>query len=446
MLLKFLKTSCLLFLTSVLAYAQNNVVTIVKKEQQWTLLVNNEPYYIRGAGGEKYLKEVVAIGGNTIRTWGLENAQTVLDEAQKLGIKVMLGMWVQHERHGFDYNDEAKIKAQLEGFRTQIKKFKNHPALLIWCVGNEYELDYSNRKVWKAVNDIAKMVKEEDKNHPVATVTAGTNTEKLTHVMNELTAIDIYGINTYGDIGNVENVLTEGNFQGPYMITEWGPNGHWESPKTMWGSSIEQTSKEKATSYKERYAQYIAKDSKQCIGSFAFLWGQKQEYTSTWYGIFSENGTATEVYDAMEYCWTNKAPKNCAPSIDSFRVDNLKPNLNSIFKSGQLVEVKAFAKDQENDKLNYSWELYPESEDLKTGGDVESKPPLISGQIRSKQAATCVLKAPKKEGRYRLFLTVSDGEKIAYCNFPFYVQPSEAAEDQPMVRFKKTTLSSFENE
>jgi len=66
--------------------------------------------------------------------------------------------------------------------------------------------------------------------------------------------------------------------------------------------------------------------------------------------------------------------------------------------------------------------------------------------IRSKQAATCVLKAPKKEGRYRLFLTVSDGEKIAYCNFPFYVQPSEAPEDQPMVRFKKTTLSSFENE
>jgi len=100
--LKLLKTSCLLFLTSVLAYAQNNVVTIVKKEQQWTLLVNNEPYYIRGAGGEKYLKEVVAIGGNTIRTWGLENAQTVLDEAQKLGIKVMLGMWVQHERHGFE--------------------------------------------------------------------------------------------------------------------------------------------------------------------------------------------------------------------------------------------------------------------------------------------------------------------------------------------------------
>jgi PDZ domain-containing secreted protein len=125
MLLKLFKTCIILFLASSIVNAQNNVVTIVKKEQQWTLLINNNPYYIRGAGGEKYLKEVVAIGGNTIRTWGLENAQTVLDEAQKLGIKVMLGMWVQHERHGFDYNDEAKIKDQLEGFRTQIKKFKN---------------------------------------------------------------------------------------------------------------------------------------------------------------------------------------------------------------------------------------------------------------------------------------------------------------------------------
>jgi hypothetical protein len=62
------------------------------------------------------MEELKAAGGNTIRTWGLENAQEILDEAQRNGVMVMMGLWVQHERHGFDYNDEVAIKKQLETF------------------------------------------------------------------------------------------------------------------------------------------------------------------------------------------------------------------------------------------------------------------------------------------------------------------------------------------
>ena len=157
----------------------------------------------------------------------------------------MLGLWVQHERHGFDYNNTSKVKSQLERFKKAVNKYKNHPALLMWGIGNEYELNYSNKKVWKAVNDIAKMIHKEDPNHPTSTVTAGTNSEKLKFVMQELKDIDIYGINTYADIVNVSKVLKDGEFEGPYMITEWGPTGHWEVKKTMWGSSVEQNSSEK---------------------------------------------------------------------------------------------------------------------------------------------------------------------------------------------------------
>lgn len=432
---------------SYLGHCQANVVKIVQKNDKWELLVNNEPYYIKGAGGESHLDDLVAIGGNTIRTWGLENAQEVLDEAQKKGIKVMLGMWVQHERHGFDYDDEAKIKNQLESFRSQIRKYKDHPALLIWCVGNEYELDYHNIKVWKAVNDIAKMIHEEDPNHPTATVTAGTNAEKLSHVMSELTDVDIYGINTYGDIGNVKSVLTKGNFKGPYMITEWGPNGHWESPKTSWGTSIEQTSKEKFESYKFRYKEYIKADSAQCIGSFAFLWGQKQEYTSTWYGIFNENGKPTEIYDALALSWSNKPIENPSPTLDSVSVNGYKNKSNLIFKSEQPIDITVFSRDPNNDKLTYYWEVYPESEDLKTGGDAESKPTELIGLLRNRRSATCRMKAPETEGRYRIYVTVTDGEKIAYANLPFYVQPLSIEEQgNKTVQFIKTDLKSFENE
>lgn len=403
------------------AFAQTSKVEILQRESKWVLEVDGFPYYINGAGGETHLDDLVKINGNTIRTWGMENAQSVLDEAEKKGVKVMLGLWVQHERHGFDYNDEAKIKKQLEDFRILIRKYKNHPALLIWCVGNEYELAYQNTKVWKAVNDIAKMVKEEDPNHPTASVTAGTSSEKLKFVQTQLTDVDIYGINTYGDIDSVKIILKEGNFNGPYMITEWGPDGHWQSPKTSWKSSIEQTSKEKYDSYVSRYKDFIQSDSLQCIGSFAFLWGQKQEYTSTWYGVFTEQGFPTEVYDALAVSWSKKALVNNSPTVDSlkflgdFNEKNLFLNPNKKFK------VAVYAQDINKDKLIISWELFPESTDLKSGGDAESKPIEIVGNLKKRKNQTCKLHTPRKEGAYRLYVTISDGEKIAYANIPFYI-------------------------
>ena len=420
--IKLLFLSILTGFVSLAGMSQTNKVTVKKINNQWELLVNNEPFYIRGAGGEKHLDEVVACGGNTIRTWGLENAQEALDMAQKKGLKVMLGLWVQHERHGFDYNDPDKIQNQLNNFRVAVEKYKNHPALLIWGIGNEYELDYSNTKVWAAVNDIAKMVKELDPNHPTSTVTAGTNATKVKFINETMTAIDIYGINTYGDIENVKKILADGNYTGPYMITEWGPNGHWESPKTRWGSSVEQTSTEKAKTYLNRYQDYIWGERNQCIGSFAFLWGQKQEYTSTWYGLFDEDGMPAEAVDVLQYNWSGDFPENRSPSIDSIKVNNIPLPKNLILSGGQSISVKVFSNDKNSDKLNYTWELFPESTDLKTGGDAENKPVSIPGKIKGKSKSTITLKAPNTEGRYRLFVKVSDGKKVAYTNIPFYVQ------------------------
>lgn len=402
--------------------AQVSKVKIKKTGSRFKVTVNKKTYIINGAGGQTNLEDLKNIGGNTIRTWGTENAQQILDEAQKNGIMVMMGLWVQHERHGFDYNDEMAIKKQLEGFRLEIQKYKNHPALLFWCVGNEYELGYTNTKVWKAVNDIVKMVKTEDKNHPVVTVTAGINDEKIKFVQENLHDIDILGINTYGDIGNVKDVLNRANFTKPYMITEWGPTGHWECAKTSWGVSIEQTSKEKAASYLKRFTDYIKSDSNQCVGSFAFLWGQKQEYTSTWYGIFSENGQKTEVYDALASCWSpDLLLKNHAPSLDSlsnsedldFKDLKLTPN--------KEINFEVFSSDMDNDKLSYSWNLYLESSDLKAGGDAEAKPQEIKNVITNNSSKIFTLSTPLLEGKYRLFITVSDGEKIAYANVPIYV-------------------------
>ena len=110
-----------LFFSAAAVSAQAIPVSLVQDEAGvWHMSRNGKAYEVRGAGGNVQLDKLVEIGGNSIRTWSTDNAQEILDEAYSKGLTVMLGLWVQHERHGFDYNDEKKVAAQLEGFKKVI--------------------------------------------------------------------------------------------------------------------------------------------------------------------------------------------------------------------------------------------------------------------------------------------------------------------------------------
>jgi hypothetical protein len=74
------------------------------------------------------------------------------------------------------------------------------------------------------------------------------------------------------------------------VITEFGPPGPWEVRKTSWGAPVEPTSTEKAKIYLRNHSGAIAAESAQCLGSYAFLWGHKQEATATWFGMFLPSG------------------------------------------------------------------------------------------------------------------------------------------------------------
>ena len=79
-----LKTACLFaFLFSSLGSQSQAIKTqAVQKGDKWILEVGGAPFYIKGAGGIKHQKLLIEAGGNTIRTWGTENGQEILDEAQ----------------------------------------------------------------------------------------------------------------------------------------------------------------------------------------------------------------------------------------------------------------------------------------------------------------------------------------------------------------------------
>lgn len=404
---------------------QRPVKTEVRKvDNSFQLLRGGRLYFVKGAGGSTYPQRIAAYGGNSIRTWGSNDGQKVLDTAQKYGLTVLMGLDVARERHGFNYDDTAAVRKQLEKLRAEVLKYRNHPALLAWGIGNELNLQYKNDKVWNAVNDVSKMIHEVDTNHPTCTVLAGVNKELVDNIKEKSSDIDFLSINTYGGLATLPKTVTTAGWEGAYMVTEWGPTGHWEGLSTDWKSPIEESSSEKAAVYKSRYEASIEKDKDKCMGSYVFLWGQKQERTPTWYGIFTEKGEESEVVDAIQYLWSGTWPKNKAPHIYSLQI-NRKKAVNSVYlKPGNSCSILAVATDPDNDKLIYRWELLPEPTQVGEGGDFEARPKavenVISGIANSGQAT---LKAPDKEGAYRLFVYITDGNNnVATANLPFFVK------------------------
>ena len=57
----------------------------------------------------------------------------------------------------------------------------------------------------------------------------------------------------------------------------------------------------------------LAPNREQIVGNYVFLWGQKQERTPTWYGLFTPEGEATESVDVMTYLWTGAWRKTGPP-------------------------------------------------------------------------------------------------------------------------------------
>jgi hypothetical protein len=397
-------------------------VEVKKNGSKFQLLRNGQPYFVKGAGGTSYMDRITAYGGNSVRTWGTKDAQQVLDSAQKHGLTVLMGLGVVPERHGFNYDDPAAVKKQFDQVKADVMKFKDHPALLAWGIGNELNLSYKNPKVWDAVNDIANMIHKEDPNHPASTVLAGINKKEIDYIKTNTPAIDFLSINTYGGLAALPEQVASMGWQGPYMVTEWGPTGHWEGLQTSWKAPIEETSSEKAAVYKSRYTFSVEKDTQNCLGSYVFLWGQKQERTPTWYGVFTEAGEESEVVDVMQYLWSGTYPENKAPHVYAFSLDGKKA-VNSIqLMCGRKYQAMVDAADPDNDQLSYHFEMLPEATNVGEGGDHEDRPKTIPLGLENFKQNQVTFTAPANKGAYRLFVYIKDGHNnVATANIPFFV-------------------------
>ena len=401
---------------------------VVEVDGAFSLLRDGEPYRIKGVGGTSRLEELAAAGANSLRTWGVdETTRPLLDAAHELGLSVTVGLWLEHERHGYSYDDPAFVKKQHVELLAQARSLMDHPAVLMWGVGNEMEGEGAGAAVYEAVNGLAAALKEIDPNHPTMTVLAdlGPGNIKAQRVRDHCPAIDVVGINSYGgalDAGDRFASVSPAVGK-PWVLTEHGPLGHWEVGKTAWGKPIEQTSTEKADFYRRGYEASVLGHPDACLGTYAFLWGDKQETTDTWYGMFLADGSRTAAVDTMTELWSAALPDDLAPRLGSLEIAQ-----GTSAAPGAELTARLDASDPEGKPLKVRWVFREASAGDGVGGDFEQRTADVPDVIVAESAESATLRLPEETGSYRLFAYAHDpAGNAATANVPILVRvPPEA--------------------
>lgn len=414
--------------STTLAADSPSTVTIITHGDGYQLLRNGVPYFVKGACGGSRWDELVVAGGNSVRLYSLGPA---FDQAQQKGLSVLAGLGMGSPRHGFNYAEPEQVAKQREKIRQQVLKYKGHPALLMWAVGNEVELSASKEdriRVWKAINEIASMIKEIDGHHPCIAIVAGIGGNKLRELDEYCPALDAVGINTYSAIMSVPSDVRNQGWKRPWFVTEFGPRGHWEVAKTPWGMPIEDTSTLKSELYLKGYRKAI-EGQPACLGSYVFLWGQKQEKTHTWYGMFLPEGNRLGPVDAMTMAWTGQWPTNRCPQVGSGRIKARLEGtetdaVRNVFEPGSRVFFAVDASDPEIERLTFRWSLRVDvSDNANVGGDREATTDPIKGAVVSTEENQATIRLPEKEGNYRVFVDVIDTQgSAATANVPIQVK------------------------
>ncbi|MEE9318958.1 MAG: hypothetical protein V3U76_00785 [Granulosicoccus sp.] len=417
-------------------------VEIISTDGLYSLSVNGQPFNVKGVGmgfaRARDIDSLVAAGGNAFRTWETDRLDEQLATAVASELMVLVGLDVKKELQGFDYNDAAAVARQFNKVTATVDKYKNHPNVLGWIIVNEPNLMIGsdgqaapvNAKVYNAIGDIVEYIHKHDSNHPATIAFAFTASlaEDIKTALARAPALDFISLQAYGALPAIPDVIQQLSLDRPFMVTEYGPLGHWEMPSTDWGREIEEPSGVKATGMVERMQGTLLNDaSGKLIGSFAFLWGQKQERTPTWYGMFVASGERTAMVDELTRIWTGEYPENRVPSAWRITLDNKQPTDSIRLTPGQQVTVRVDVDDPENDPLDVRWQLMTEVVTRSQGGHIELEPASVpltfeptehgKGYVSTKTIA------PDEPGEYRLFAYATDNQGgVATANIPFLLE------------------------
>jgi hypothetical protein len=401
------------------AYKGPRKVIIEKKDGKYGFYKDGKPFLVKGGAGVDHIKELAESGGNTIMCWDTSKIESVLKEAAKFNVEVIIGLDIPSVNTDF-YRNKKNTAELYNACISIVTRYKDNPNLLAWCLGNEMTLPWFFSDGYKAYNKILDSIHVIDPSHPVSTAIINITTEKIFQLKWRIPALDFYSINIYNSLKIIKHDLdrTKWLWTGPYMIGEWAPQGGWEAPMTAWKVPVEYSSTDKAQLFYEFYNKYMPLKDPRFLGSVVFYWGNRQEYTQSWFSVFGKNGNPNEIEEALNDSWKDTSTLHLSPKIKSMFIDGMGGKNNIIVTSdSKHLAVLEMQSSNPSDSLRYKWEMYREDWDYPKG------PPAVVGLFSDSTQPVTDFRAPQKEGPYRVFVTVYNPQGyIATANIPIYVQ------------------------
>ena len=402
-------------------------VHVAKTETGYQLIRDGQPFTIKGASGNGFIKELAEAGGNTLRVYDTVNLKQLLDECHKYSIALIADIPIPRNTTEYNfYEDEGHIKKLKKDIATLVSKYKDHPALLMWNLGNEVEYPkiYGKQKFIKTFNELLEIIHENDPDHPVSTAVASVSKQQILSMLYHSPELDLIGMNIFGNIWNMEADLAKIPFYGgdfPFYISEWGYDGPWEKNTTAWAATIEPDDTQKTEKIYKIYNEATAFKNNNCVGNLVFFWGEKQETTHTWFSLVDEGGHKSASYHQISELW-NGSGRNTHPLIiENINLNN-KTSIQNILLAPESVAKATIQLNKTIDSTaTQLWDVFPENWYIKPDKK-EAKPKSIPVKRISITKNEFVFKVPKKEGPYRVFVKVVDGNgNFSTANIPFYV-------------------------
>ena len=387
-----------------------SVVRVTGTQGNWQLQVNGQPWEVRGltygppqGAADGYIRDLKAAGVNTIRTWGVDDANTpaLLNKAAQQGLKVIVGHWLNQ---GADYVNDTAYKT---GVKTEIvnrvNALKGYQGVLMWDVGNEVILtmqdhglpaaDVEARRVAyaKFVNEVAVAIHAADPNHPVTSTDAWVGA--WPYYKQYSPALDLLAVNSYGAIGGVKPAWIDGGHTKPYIITEGGPAGEWEVPNDVNGVPTEPTDLQKRDGYTASWNAIKAHPGV-ALGGTEFHYGLENDFGGVWLNTFT-GGWHRLGYYALQKAYTGSTAANTAPEITAMSVAN-----QTAVPAGGTFTVSVTASDPQGDPLRYNL-MY--SNKHITGGTG------LANVRFTQSGSTFTVTAPEQLGVWKIYVYAYDG-------------------------------------
>ena len=389
-----------------------SVVRVTGSQGNWQLTVNGAPYYVKGMtwgpsqnAGDAFMRDLQAMGVNTIRTWGVDDATTplLLNSAAKYGIRVIVGHWLNQ---GADYVNDTTYKNTVKAeIVARVNTLKGYQGVLMWDVGNEVlltmqdhglpaaEVEARRNAYAQFVNEVAVAIHAADANHPVTSTDAWTGA--WVYYKNHSPALDLLAVNSYGAIAGIKPDWISGGYTKPYIITEGGPHGEWEVPNDANGVPTEPTDVQKRDEYAASWNTILAHPGV-ALGGTEFHYGLENDFGSVWLGTFS-GGWHRLGYYSLRTAFGGQPYTNTPPIITAMNVSNA-----TAVQAGSQFNLSVAISDPNGDPIRYYVGLSPK---YITGST------SIQGATYTQTGnGTFTVTAPQQMGVWKLYVYAFDGQ------------------------------------